>query len=375
MRVHLLSPGFTTPNGRAFLFPLVVWRRELGERDVHLRFFTHLAPEVTECEVLIVDSKFHRGRWMADTEGVLAEFAELRGRVDWLLYFDTTDSTGGLQVELLAIVDAYFKSQLLRNREQYLQPMYGRRIYTDYYHRVYGVTDSVPEFSEPVPDADLLDKLRVSWNAGLANYSLYGPSRMALYDRIPVRRLLRFPTGFVPPSVSRPNDLSCRFGTHYARETVAWQRKEIRRRLGARIATEKLPRRQYFRELETSKLIISPFGYGEITLKDFEALLSGGLLVKPDMSHLETWPDLFRAGQTMITHGWDLEDLEDSLGEALEEYTRFREVAEHGQEVYRGHIATREASELFCDHFWTLLSKKTGGKGERAREHAARCFV
>ena len=28
--VHILSPGFTTPNGAAFLFPLIVHRRAIA---------------------------------------------------------------------------------------------------------------------------------------------------------------------------------------------------------------------------------------------------------------------------------------------------------------------------------------------------------
>ena len=33
-----------------------------------------------------------------------------------------------------------------------------------------------------------------------------------------------------------------------------------------------------------SKIVISPFGWGEITLKDFETFLTQGLLIKP-----KTW--------------------------------------------------------------------------------------
>ena len=39
-----------------------------------------------------------------------------------------------------------------------------------------------------------------------------------------------------------------------------------------------------------SRICISPFGYGEICWRDFEAILCGCLVVKPDMSHVETNP-------------------------------------------------------------------------------------
>ena len=39
--------------------------------------------------------------------------------------------------------------------------------------------------------------------------------------------------------------------------------------------------------------MVSPFGFGEITLKDFETFLSGSVLVKPNMSHMETYPNFY----------------------------------------------------------------------------------
>jgi len=37
LRVHLLTRGFATPNGRAFLFPLVVHRRALAQAGLDIR--------------------------------------------------------------------------------------------------------------------------------------------------------------------------------------------------------------------------------------------------------------------------------------------------------------------------------------------------
>jgi hypothetical protein len=70
--------------------------------------------------------------------------------------------------------------------------------------------------------------------------------------------------------------------------------------------------------------VVSPFGFGEITLKDFEVFLTGGLLLKPDMSHMQTWPDVFRAGETMAAHAWDLSDFEDTVARTAACYDEFR---------------------------------------------------
>ena len=295
-RIHVLAGGFDTPNGRAFLFPLLVWRDALRDAGFDIRIFRRPTADLADCDALLVDSKLHRGRWADEKDAVLELFTRWT-RDCRVIYCDTTDSSGALLTDLLPVVHGYAKSQLMRDRTAYLRPMYGLRPFTDYYHGQFGVADRNPEWSPAVADPALLDKLRVSWNSGLADYSLHGPAKMTVYGRLPLRALLHFPKPSKPADAARPQAVSCRFGTDYPRATVAFQRKAIREKLAGRIDTKKLSRRDYFSELETSKVVVSPFGYGEITLKDFEVFLTGGLLLKPDMSHMETWPDLFRAGR------------------------------------------------------------------------------
>jgi len=354
MKVHVLSPGFTTPNGRAFLFPLKVWRKALRDRGFSVTFFDRHTVALTDCDVLLVDSKFHRDRWLNDTPRIVEEFDGWAKRCR-VVYCDTTDSSGWVQTELLPVVHVYGKAQLLRERSRYQAPMYGHRPFTDYYHRKYHVTDASPEWSCAVDDPALLKKLRVSWNSGLADYSLTGPARMALYSRLPLTILLRFPQRFIKPEAVRLRDLSCRFGASYPRASVSFQRKMIRERMADRMDTSKVSRRRYFDELSTSRAVISPFGYGEITLKDFEVFLTGGVLIKPDMSNIETWPDLFRGGETMLRHDWDLSDFDAVVDGATANYQSAIAVARAGQDAYRRHLIGEEAQELFCDHFAMLI--------------------
>lgn len=353
-KVHLLSPGFTTPNGRAFLFPLKVWRRALRGRGISISIFDRATAALSDCDVLLVDSKFHRDRWLTETDKIVDEFAHW-AKTCRVVYCDTTDSSGWLQTELLPVVHVYAKAQLLRDRSRYQSPMYGHRPFTDYYHRKYAVVDAQPEWSRAVDDPAHLKKLQVSWNSGLADYSLMGPARMALHGRIPLNGLLHFPQRFRKPETHRPRDLSCRFGSSYPRASVSFQRQMIQKRMAGRMDTSKVSRRRYFEELSTSKAVISPFGYGEITLKDFEVFLTGGILIKPDMGNIETWPDLFRNGQTMLAHDWDLTDFDAVLEKATSAYDSAIAVARSGQNEYRRHLISEEAEDLFCDQFSTLL--------------------
>ncbi len=354
IKVHILSPGFTTPNGRAFLFPVKVWHSALRRRDISVALFNRQTKNLIDCDVLMVDSKFHRDRWLFETREILEEFGNFT-RHCRVIYCDTTDSSGWLQTELLPIVHLYAKAQLLRDLSAYRLPMYAYRPFTDYYHRKYGVIDAKPEWSQAVANPALLSKLRVSWNSGLADYSRLGPARMALYDKVAFGGLLRFPRRFTESRSPRLRDLSGRFGASYPRASVSYQRQMIQRRLADRLDTAKVSRRRYFDELETSKAVLSPFGFGEITLKDFEVFLTGGLLIKPDMSHLETWPDLFHANRTMLAHKWDLSDFDAVIENATCSYDSTIEVAQAGQDEYRRHLVGEEAEILFCNQFKSLL--------------------
>lgn len=354
IRLHILTPGFISPNSRAFLFPLIVWRRHLARRGIDVRLVQSVEA-CTGCDVVVVDSKYHRDLWQSDQERILADFAALRKSVDTVVYCDTTDSTSWIQVELLPVVDRYWKLQLLRDRSQYLRPMYGYRIYADYYHRTQGVEDTVPEWSSAITDLRHLDKLGVAWNSALADYSLLGRGRMAAYRHVPVTGLLRFPRRQADPAAERPLDVSCRFGVHYSRQSVAWQRQEVRRLMADRVPTDRLSHRRYMAEMAASKVVLSPFGWGEINYRDYEAFLTGGALFKPDMSHMETWPDLFRPDESIFAHSWDLSDFAERLEAVLADDAHRIEVARCGQDLYRRHTVDRDAAELFVHRLKTIL--------------------
>ncbi len=354
-QVHILTPGFTSPNGVAFLFPLYVHRSRLSDLGIRFRCFTRHAPQVADCDALIIDSRFYLHRWARDERAALDEIAGYAERVGVVLYVDPSDSTGWLQSQVLPFVTRYCKPQLLKDRAAYLHPHYGDRIYADYYHRAFGVEDDEPVASRPVASADELAKLRVSWHSGLADHSLWGPARTGLRRHLPFDGLLAFPRSFTPVRRPRPVGVACRFGVAYERDTVAFQRRRIRETLRPRLPTQKLGRRAYFAEMRAARIVVSPFGYGEITLKDFEALLCGALLVKPDMSHLDTWPDLFRDGQTIAAHRWDLSDVEGVLDAMLADDARREEMAERGQAHYRHHIASERGYDEFCVRFREIL--------------------
>jgi len=344
-------------NVRAFLAPLVANRRLLADAGIRVRLYQQRLPELTDCDVLILNSAFWRGPWVERRAEALDIIADLAARVPQLLYFDRSSTSGTVMCEVLPLVKRYYKTNLLRDRTMYQRPLYGLRQFTDYYHQNYGVVDPAPTHSVPVEDASSLRKLRVSWNTALANYSLLGPRISALYERFPFAPLMRPTTRFEAPSVDRSIDVSCRMGLTYKYETVAHQRRMLADALQRYRRTDRVSKIAYYRELRDSKIVTSPFGYSEVNYKDFETFISGGLLLKPDMSHLETYPDLFQEDVTFVTHDWDLSDINQKIESILADYPRHIEIAKNGQDTYRGYTVGRRAHERFVNYFMALLDE------------------
>jgi len=355
--VHILTRPLEDQNVVAFVAPLFANRRLLKDAGVTFRCFEAPAPELTDCDVLIVNSAFWRGPWVERRAEAMSFIAKLVEQAPQVLFFDRASTAGTVNADVLPLVRRYYKTNLLRDRSLYQRPLYGLRQFTDYYHRQFDVIDPEPAWSSPVKDARDLDKLRVSWNTAFGNYSLLGPRLSALYSRLPIAALMRPARRFHPPSADRPIDLSCRMGLSYKYETVAFQRRRMAELLREYRRTDRVSKIAYVRELRQSKIVLSPFGYSEVNYKDFETFIAGAVLLKPDMAHLETYPDLYRPDATYIAHRWDFADLRERIAQILDSYGDYVEVARRGQAHYRASVASRDGSERFVAYFIALLAE------------------
>lgn len=335
--------------------PLILHRQALLQAGLTVSFFHRPSSSLTDCDALLLDGKYYSPRWVRESAQILEEITDYRERVRNLIYVDLLDSAGWDHARALPHVALYCKSQLLRDRSAYLEPLYGYRAFADYYHQTAGVDDDQPVVSEPAADPAHLDKLMVSWNSGLADYSWLGPYRMIAYRYVPLRALLRFPDFPDMTASPRRNDVSCRMGTKYIRDSVSYQRRKLAEILKSRMRTDKLSRREFIAELRDSKIVLSPFGYGEITLRDFEIFMNGALMLKPDMSGIETWPDLYRDGETMVAHRWDLSDVESKIEEILSDYDSYTDIAMEGHRRYREHLSGPEAEGLFAERLSRII--------------------
>ena len=79
----------------------------------------------------------------------------------------------------------------------------------------------------------------------------------------------------------------------------------------------RIPQDQYYEKMKNSKIVIAPFGYGEMAPRDIESSMFGSVLLKNDMSHIDTIPNIYIDRGTYMAIKWDWSDLEKRIDEVL----------------------------------------------------------
>lgn len=84
---------------------------------------------------------------------------------------------------------------------------------------------------------------------------------------------------------------------------------------------ERVPIEEYYQLMSRSKILIAPFGYGEIAPRDLESAMLGCILIKPDMDHLETIPNIYDPRLTYCPCKWDFSDLNQVIEDNLNNHS------------------------------------------------------
>lgn len=286
-----------------------------------------------------------------DVKEVLINF---RKNCQLLVWMDTADSTGTTKFEYIPYVDLYFKKQLLADRDLYLNSIYGGRIFVQFYHETTGIQDE--QFHslnyKPLPQAQL-NKLRLAWNVGVGDlHGFHGIRKYIEFNRMNAMELYA------------PHNERC-YDIHYrgsAYKTGGYQRRltveKLKNMHNIKLPdkfTEKIPRDVYVNEVENSKAIVSPFGYGEICTRDFEAFAYGCILIKPDVSHMETFPNWYIDGETYKSIKWDYSDFEEVIEDVINNYDKYISIAMKGQNLFRK-MRSDDGKKLFAEHLVNELN-------------------
>lgn len=240
-----------------------------------------------------------------------------------------------LASDLAEDIAFYIKKSLFRDRSLFLQSHKGDTNLTEFYGALYGIEQPRPNWM--VPKA-FLAKLRL----GPAFFT--DPKFLRLFD------------GALQASFKdRHIDLHMRLGTKGGGWYGAMRSDAVRAGHAVagvvRSSTEVISYRKYAQELKSSKTCFSPFGYGEICWRDIEAFAYGAVLIKPNMSHLETSPNIYEPGVTYLPVNWDFSNLQEVVHTALRSPDLCRSIAQEAHLRISDYLRTaqfvRDLSFLF----------------------------
>jgi hypothetical protein len=218
-----------------------------------------------------------------------------------IIYFDGDDDSciqwPGI---FLNQVDLYVKKHMFSDMSWYQKQSAGKNNLTDYIARIHGKSfaDNFIPQSGPVQEQQL-SKIVLGYNIGMDGKitNLFRDTRPASPSEKTVDVMCRAackPDLWIYPLRGPINE---------ALAPLASQGYSVL------VPDQRVDQQGYYAEMRSSRICVSPFGYGELCWRDFETVLMGSLLVKPDMSHIRTEPDIFVPGVTYVPVRWDFSDL------------------------------------------------------------------
>jgi hypothetical protein len=243
-----------------------------------------------------------------------------------VILLDTFDQSSSPLLPAVETVDRYVKKAVLADRSRYAEPFAGGYIFSDWVQRHLNLPLDGWSFGTTLAP-ELAGRIVVGFGfaAGL-----------------PFRKLMSL-SRFTPwPWSWRAVDLNLRLGVVSSAHRQSWYARYrnwcvdfARQSLpGFKLSpTDRVGYWRYVADLWQSRMVLSPFGYGELCLRDVEAICAGALLLKPSVEHLQTSPDLYQPYKTYVPLKWDLSDLPEKVSHYLAHADESRRIVRTAHET------------------------------------------
>lgn len=303
-RILIASDGLAFTSEQQFS-PLLENRRRIAN-EFAVVFDQQLIDDVlasSESRMAKYNVVFAKLSYLTRKEEAVEKIVRLRNMLApevKLFYFDGDDDLCVQWGGLLKHVDLYVKKHVFADTRCYQREFAGKNNLTDYVERA-----SDRSFADnPIPRSgtvsdECVNKIFAGYNVGMDAkiIDLFRQTRPASPSDKTVDVMCR-------AACSPDNWLySLRGNVGAALEPLTQQGFKVI------LPDRRVDQKAYYEEMRSSRICVSPFGYGEICWRDFESVLMGSLLVKPDMSHVRTEPNIFIPGETYVPVRWDWSDL------------------------------------------------------------------
>ena len=348
---HLKNAGYLLKFSRLSVFKACLFKNRLPKVRTNQKYDIVLLAfhqKSRFCQLSIEDRK-----------NILLTLKTNAKKIVWL---DSADSTGTCLFDVLPYVDLYLKKQILKDKNLYFNHYCGGRIYIDYYSKVFSLESLKNETEiDYVVDKSSLDKIDVSWNISLWNNIVGGiRNKSKKFLSLDTVKKTRSITPFLARSVMLFFNGSCPVEL----SSMSFQRKRLFEIIkdynsDSFIADPVLlPKKDYIFMMKNAMYAPSPFGWGEICNRDFEAFFYGACLIKPSVEHIVTFPNLFIPGETYIPFKWDFSDFKSKLDFMVSKEGMLlgKSVSQKGHDLFfefranKGKIISDHIVDLFLKH-------------------------
>jgi|TARA_B100000959_G_scaffold76549_2_gene81305 hypothetical protein len=173
---------------------------------------------------------------------------------------------------------------------------------------------------------------------------------------------------------NKPYDVSCMFGypteepvyehelcqTDYYdphRKALLDKLENTNYKVAKLVDGKRISQQEYMQNMYNSKIIMAPLGYGEAAVRDIEAAMLGSVLMKPDMSYINTTPDIYVDDETYIAVKYDWSNLIEKIDYVLDNYDSLQG---HLVEGMRWKFVEEAKPEKTAQHLYNILSETEG---------------
>lgn len=335
------SQSFGTPDGHQIM-PFAMYRDQI-ESKLDLRV-TNIPTQSPQDRTAAIDKALTSNappthilvmpHWSEKADELCNWFEQTRaltqraniGQVE-LIMLDYYAPTCSPHFSAMAHVDRYIKRQTLRNSDDYNNDYRSGFAYADFVSDTWGFDLEDWHFGSKVPQQHA-HKLVSAWNLGITpRYEQI----LRWTKRVPIPwPLRRIDIHQRIGGLGKPGAKQEWYQFSRAKGIESLEPLESKYRMST---IGRVSRKKYFLELCSSKVVFSPFGWGEVCFRDYEAIACGALLVKPDMSHLVTEPNIYIANETYIPVAWDYSDAADKVDQCLSDPKKAKRIIKNARQA------------------------------------------
>ena len=318
------------------------YENELKKLGIKFKFFNKINSEFLKSDYLFLNSRYFK---LKNGFVELDEIKKIQNINNNIYWFDMRDSAGTTQFEVLPFVKKYIKKSYYKNKNLYSTKLNGGRYYTDFYINKYQVKDT-KEYKMKLLDKRYEFKLVLGWNIGVAfffnylKYSSFDYYKELLSCKFFKKKLFSKKLNFQENwnIDNKKTDVFCLMNKKFSRESVSFQRNLLQNNLSKlrniTVTTNvRQDKKKYYETLINSKVSTGAYGWGEVCYREFEAIRCGTAFMFPNMSHIETWPNIYLEDTTYISYDLDFNNFEEKINELIFNLKLRKKLVSNSQEI------------------------------------------